>query len=674
MPPILRILVAFLFALPLAAQDVQSTLFTRVDGDEVRAVIEVNIAPGWHIYHPDLGHPEAVGKPTTVELGGAGIEWGEVIFPEPHIEDQPFEDAEGEPIWIQTHEGKILLYARGTISGAGNGSDVTAELDGLVCQESCLPWSDSIATQGSGPDAVFADFPGGGAAEAEAPAGPLKDEIVSGHADATLYLRVDGDRVHAVVEVKIAFGWHLYHPELGHAEAIGKPTKIELDSSRVSWWDDLAWPEPDELDQGFAGSDGEPIWIWSHEGTILLQAEGQLEPGRSADGVWGRIEGQTCDAFNCLDYVETFVSQGPGPDEYFTGFSASSSGGEVSAETGGAQEEEEEKSDPLLPFLLACIGGGLFALMMPCTYPMIPITISFFTKQAEARQGSVLPLSLSYGAGIVLIFIVIGASAGPLIIPFAAHEITNFVIGALFLYFAFVLFGVINLQPPRFLMSMAGKAQTTGGLVGIFLMGVTLVITSFTCTAPIMGAILGLGGSDGDYLRLVMGMAVFGLTMAVPFVILSLVPGRLQAMPRSGEWMNTLKFFLGFVEIAASMKFFSNMDVKINEGAKFLPREPFLAIWGVIFVLAALFLFGLIFKHGGSKPGVLRLGVGALVLVFAGYNFYGATGKPLDIVMTAIAPPVVVGDWPIIKDDYDQALQLAKREQKLLLVNFTGHT
>jgi DsbC/DsbD-like thiol-disulfide interchange protein/cytochrome c biogenesis protein CcdA len=666
---ILRILGALLLAVPLAAQDVQSTLYTRVEGDQIRAVIEVTVESGWHIYHPELGHPEAVGMPTTVELTGAGIEWGEVIFPVPHIEEQPFEDSEGEPVWIQTHQGRLLLYVRGVLSDGAEGRDVTADLNGLVCEESCLPWSDSIATQGPGPDEVFASFPAGAGEEVSeglVEAGPTEDRIVGGHADATFYTRVEGNRVHAVLEVKIEPGWHLYHPELGHPGALGIPTTVELEGKGASWWGDLVFPEPHELDQGLEDANGEPIWIWSHEGTILIQAEGQVEPGTTGEGLWGRITGQTCNAFSCVDYEETFVSQGPGPDEYFSAMPERSDA--------GAAGEGEEEDDPLLLFLLFCVGGGLFALMMPCTYPMIPITISFFTKQAEVRKGNVLPLSLSYGVGIVLIFIALGVGFGPLIIPFATHEITNFVIGALFLYFAFVLFGLINLQPPRFLMNAAGKAQTTGGLAGVFLMGATLVITSFTCTAPIVGTILALGGSDGNYPRLILGMGVFGLTMAVPFVVLSLVPGRLRAIPKSGEWMNTLKFFLGFVEVAASMKFFSNVDVVLNEGARFLPRGPFLAIWGVIFALAALFLFGFIFQHGGSKAGPVRLATGALVLVFAGYNFYGATGKPLDIIMTAIAPPLGEAEWTMVKDDYDEALRIARVEEKLLLVNFTGHS
>ena len=330
------------------------------------------------------------------------------------------------------------------------------------------------------------------------------------------------------------------------------------------------------------------------------------------------------------------------------------------------------------------MGGGLFALLMPCTYPMVPITISFFTKQADARGGNVLPLSLAYGAGIILIFILIGVVIGPAIIPFATHPVTNFTIGALFVIFAFALFGVINLEPPKSMMNMASKASTTGGYLGVFLMGMTLVITSFTCTVPFVGSLLSVGGVEGDLTKLVLGMATFGATMAIPFVFLSLVPGKVQSLPRSGEWMNTLKHFLGFVELAAALKFFSNSD--LVWGWNLISREFFLVVWAVLFVIAALYLFGVL-RFGGPKQkiGGGRVVGGLLSLAFAAYCGFASTGRDLDKVMTAIAPPysggrffpklyIPEGEWQIVKDDYDAAIEIARNDDKLLLVNFTGHT
>src|SRR5262249_28560008 len=155
---------------------------------------------------------------------------------------------------------------------------------------------------------------------------------------------------------------------------------------------------------------------------------------------------------------------------------------------------------------------GLFALVMPCTYPMIPITISFFTKQADKRGGNALSLSLAYGAGIVLIFVVVGVLFGALIKPFAANAVVNLVLGLAFVYCRRVLLGALTRGPPRFLMNVAGTASTRGGYLGVFLMGATLVVTSFTCTAPFVGSLLSIGAAGGSAGRVALGMAVFGLT------------------------------------------------------------------------------------------------------------------------------------------------------------------
>jgi thiol:disulfide interchange protein DsbD len=176
-------------------------------------------------------------------------------------------------------------------------------------------------------------------------------------------------------------------------------------------------------------------------------------------------------------------------------------------------------------------------------------------------------------------------------------------------------------------------------------------------------------------------MAVFGLTMALPFVALSLVPGRLKALPRSGEWMNTLKHFLGFVEVAAALKFLSNAD--IVWGTRILSRELFLLSWGILFLLAALYLFGVFGRL--QRPGTKRLVSGAASLLFALYCLWGMQGASLDRVMTAIAPNYSGGrltpawyhsgeDWTIVKDDYQLALERARQQEKLLFVNFTGHS
>jgi thiol:disulfide interchange protein DsbD len=276
------------------------------------------------------------------------------------------------------------------------------------------------------------------------------------------------------------------------------------------------------------------------------------------------------------------------------------------------------------------------------------------------------------------------------------------VIGIVFVIFALSLFGLITLQPPQFLLNAAGKASAQGGYLGVFLMGATLVVTSFTCTAPFVGSVLLAAGTN---LRdLIVGMAVFGATVALPFVWLATFPGKVRALPRAGEWMHLLKVYLGFVELAAALKFLSNAEYVWKWGA--LPRELFLLLWFGIFLLAGLLLLGAIRLEGDSSAGIgpKRLTAALATILFSLYCLFGALGFRLaDRVMLALVPPysaesVLVGaagtsnvdgasgrdgerrsaataaEHVIVVDDYERALAVASTQQKLLLVNFTGLT
>jgi thiol:disulfide interchange protein DsbD len=616
-----------------------------------------------------------------------------VRFPEPVKIDQS--DAAGPGVFILAHEREVVLYAAGKLAPGATLDGLEVKVKGLVCEDvqGCIPYKQTLKSKGAGSDALFASFPAdllppGTAvpATASAPAPPStpakqlstpavateEDEIEKGKADTTLYTRIESSEVRAALEIAIEPGWHLYHRELGPS-TYGIPTTITLHGEGVRW-EEPVWPEPIKIDQSAIEAG---LYILGHEGKIVVYARGTLEAGASPPKVRGEIEGQTCEEV-CIDYHETFFDRGRGPDAVWSAWDAAHSPG-AGSHAAGATSPLEEKG--LLAFLLLAVAGGLFALVMPCTYPMIPITISFFTKQADKRGGNALSLSLAYGAGIVLIFVLIGVVFGSLIIPFATHPVTNLVIGIAFVYFAFVLFGVVNLQPPAFLMNVAGSASMKGGYAGVFLMGATLVVTSFTCTAPFVGSLLSFGASEGGLGRVALGMTVFGLTMAIPFVFLSLVPARIKAMPRSGEWMNTVKVFLGFVELAAALKFFSNSDLVWDW--QIFSRELFLLLWGLIFLCAALYLFGVFTR--GTKVGPRRLVSASATALLALYCFWGMSGKKLDFVMTAIAPNYSGGrlgwkwyspggSWTIVKDDYDAALEQAARENKLLLINFTGFT
>ncbi|MCY2959272.1 MAG: hypothetical protein NTY35_03825 [Planctomycetota bacterium] len=544
-------------------------------------------------------------------------------------------------------------------------------------------------------------------------------------ASAELYARVEGRDVRVAVRIEIERKWHLFHgptkAELGKGPEdllAGLPTVIELSGADVTWGD-WRYPTPKVEHYDF----GEPVEMNIHKGTITIWRRGTLAEGATLTKLTAVLTGQTCEDGEgavCLPYGETVELAGPGGDSVFAAFPAdlgakptakeapkpdaarappTSGSGAKPTESAtkstapAAADDEIGQEASLWGFLLSAVFWGLFTLLMPCTYPMIPITISYFTKQASQRKTSTLPLSLAYGAGIVGIFVLIGILVGPIVIAFAAHPVTNIVIGVMFLVFALTLFGVMNLQPPQFLMGLAGSASQKGGFLGVFFMGATLVITSFTCTAPFVGALLGQGAGQGDLGRIALGMAVFGLTIAVPFVFLSMVPARVKALPKSGEWMHTLKVWLGFVEVAAALKFLSNADLVWGWG--WLSRELFLWLWAGIFLLAAAYLFAWIRTKDeyGAEDGATispkRMVWGVGTFLFAVYCMYGAVGNSVDPIMTALAPnystaiagpassdggPAVAKGHVIVKDDYEGALARASSEGKMLLVNFTGFT
>ncbi|MEX1024978.1 MAG: protein-disulfide reductase DsbD domain-containing protein [Planctomycetota bacterium] len=667
-----------------AGSPVDAAWFVRAEGERLEARIVLDVEEGQYIYHTELGHPNASGMPTAVELTGA--DFGSVRFPEPKPKPETDWSTQTK-IEVLTHSGRVVLSANAPLVEAGSvPSGLELAVRGLACNElGCVPFElAGLAPAGRGDDALFR-------AEAEptetAPAAyPDRDWVQGGEADATLYVRRGaGEAVRGALVIELSEGYHLYGHELGHPEgaSYAVPTELEWEDGPVQW-ETVRWPEAHELEMPF--SDG--VWVYAYDaadGPVVVQLEGRAPRDADLSAVELTVRGQTCNDVGCIDYTESVVTRGAGADALFAAVSngaAAPAKPEAAVATEFTVEGDQKPKQGLLQFLLLAVGWGLFALVMPCTYPMIPITISFFTKQADARGGKVLPLSAAYGAGIVLIFVFIGVVFGSAIIPFANHPVTNLAIGVLFVYFALVLFGIIDMQPPRFLMRAAGKASTKGGYAGVFLMGATLVVTSFTCTGPFVGSLLGAGAQLGLW-QVALGMGVFGLTMAVPFVVLSLVPGKVATMPQAGQWMNTVKHFLGFVELAAALKFLSNADLAWDWYV--ISREFFLVAWALLLGLGGLYLLGAFAVFGPEpKAGKVQALIGALTLAFAGYCGWGAAGNTMDSFMQALIPPYSGGrvtpelwdpnvSWDLVMDDYDAALELARKEDKLLLVNFTGH-
>lgn len=549
------------------------------------------------------------------------------------------------------------------------------------------------------------------------------------------FARLDGKRVKVAIKLVVPPNAHLWSWEdrIGGA---GTGLSIKPSGSGIRWNKTIVTPKPEIYPTEVWGAGPDPVEVLAEVfyGEAVFYATGTLEEGDALpNDLKVEVAGQFCtegEGGACYEVEDpmapgqgkplTLISTGAGDDKLFASFPGAKAfdpnakpdeqpttppdgkGGdepEQPAAKGGSKPEQTRDSS-LLAFLLAAVGAGLFALVMPCTYPMIPITISFFSKQSE--KGSAVVLSLAYGAGIVLMFASLGVLAGSIagaadnIVNFSTHWITNLVIGVVFVIFAFSLFGCYELRPPAFMMNAANSAQSTGGLLGVFLMGATLVITSFTCTAPFVGALLA-GALTGGMWKCVLGMTVFGLTMAIPFVLLSLLPGKASSMPRAGQWMATIKVSMGFVELAAALKFLSNAELTMNsgQGLGILPYELFLLLWAAIAMALAFYLLGVINLKGESSDGIGpgRLAWGTIFVLLATYFAFGAMGYQVDEITTAIAPPYNAerlgaaapaeggssgghahGGHTIVEDDFDKALAVAREKGKKLLVNFTGVT
>lgn len=354
-------------------------------------------------------------------------------------------------------------------------------------------------------------------------------------------------------------------------------------------------------------------------------------------------------------------------------------------------EVVEEKSNFTI-FFLGFL-GGLVALLTPCVFPMIPLTVSFFTKSATNSQKG-LANSIMYGFFIFIIYVLLSLpfhlldSLDPEILNNISTNVTlNIIFFVIFIAFAFSFFGYYELTLPHsWSAKLDNKANSIGGSVGIFFMALTLAIVSFSCTGPILGTLLGSSlSSDGGATQLTMGMGGFGLALALPFTLFAMFPKWLNAMPKSGGWLNAVKVVLGFIEIALAFKFLSNADLVEHWGL--LKREVFIGIWIVVGVLLALYLFGIIrFPHDGPKKkiGLAKWGFIAMVIAFIIYLIPGLSkdNETANLkLLSGIAPPLPYSVYEKDSDcplglncykDLDEGIAAAKRENKPIMLDFTG--
>lgn len=386
----------------------------------------------------------------------------------------------------------------------------------------------------------------------------------------------------------------------------------------------------------------------------------------------------------------------------------------ASKEKEKTQVEETKKSDSdsseskgLWAIFFIAFLSGFAALLTPCVFPMIPLTVSFFTKQSKNRAAGIKN-AIMYGVFIVIIYVllgsvIVGAFGADSLNALSTNVWFNVIFFLLLVVFAVSFLGAFEITLPQSWSNKVDSQADRGGIVGIFFMALALAIVSFSCTGPIVGTLLVESASKGGIAPIV-GMLGFSLAIALPFALFAMFPGWMNSLPKSGGWLNTVKVFLGFLELALAFKFLSNADLVLQ--LHWLERELFLAIWIAVFGTLAFYLFGKIkLPHDGNENhiSVGRLSLGLLVLAFTIYLIPGIWGAPLKLI-SGFPPPLNYSEAPygvgytklsngggatsegalpngselgphdiIAFNDYETGLAYAKKVNKPILIDFTGY-
>lgn len=349
-------------------------------------------------------------------------------------------------------------------------------------------------------------------------------------------------------------------------------------------------------------------------------------------------------------------------------------------------QEQDSSDQSLLWIFIAGFGGGLIALLTPCVWPMIPMTVSFFLKRNKKNKGKAIKDAITYGLGIIIIYValgliitgIFGASA---LNDLATSALFNLIFFALLVIFAISFFGAFELVlPSSWTNKMDQKADSTTGIISIFFMAFTLALVSFSCTGPIIGTLLVQAAGSGSIVAPAIGMFGFAVALAIPFSLFAIFPSWLESMPKSGGWLNSVKVVLGFLELALALKFLSVADLAY--GWRILDREVFLVLWIVIFILLGVYLLGkLKLPHDSDLKyvSVPRLFLAIVSFAFAIYMIPGLWGAPLKAI-SAFSPPLKTQDFSLYKgevhakfDDYELGMEYARKNNKPVMIDFSGY-
>ena len=510
-----------------------------------------------------------------------------------------------------------------------------------------------------------------------APFGSSSKPVISTHK----LEQVSADTVRLTFELRIADGWHVYSTNIS-----GGPISAELafDSSvGVTPASDLKFigTEKDIFDPMFR------MTVRFFEGRVTFYQDFAVSEGWSMEGAFTY---GACDDTNCLppqkiEFSHSDAAAGTSaPEEEplesiedIDGFDAllwaPVTYGDVNSVTG---------SGSLWGLFLTSFIGGLIALLTPCVWPIIPMTVSFFLKRSSTRRKAIRD-AIVYGLSIIAVYValaliitlIFGANA---LNALATNAFVNILFFLILVAFALSFFGLFEITLPSGWSTGTDRKSSAAGLGGIFFMALTLTIVSFSCTGPIIGFLLVDAASTGSILAPTIGMLGFSVAMAIPFTLFAMFPGWLQSMPKSGGWMDRVKVTLGVIELAFSLKFLSVADMAYGKGI--LPRDLFILLWILMALFLGLYLLGLIGrKQNRNKPTIAGIISGVASLAFAAWLVPGLWGAPLKAI-SAFTPPMSTqkfghNDQTVEPQftDFSEAIIASEITGKPILVDFTGY-
>ncbi|MCW5520604.1 thioredoxin family protein [Aureitalea sp. L0-47] len=498
------------------------------------------------------------------------------------------------------------------------------------------------------------------------------------------------DTLELIMTATIEMGWYLYSQDIPDGGPIPTSFTFENENNDFELIGDVEESNPDRKFDKIFEMD---LAYFSGEATFVQKVK-ILNPDLNV--INGSVDFQSCDDEKCIFDLAEFVF------EVSEGGSATLEAEDEDLVTGG-----DDSNRGLWAIFIIAFLSGFAALLTPCVFPMIPLTVSFFTKQSENRAKGIKNAIL-YGIFIIVIYVVLGSLVTGIFGADALNALStsvwfNIIFFLLLVVFAISFLGAFEIVLPQSWANKVDSKSTRGGIIGIFFMALALAIVSFSCTGPIVGYLLVEAASIGGIAPIV-GMLGFSIAIALPFALFAMFPGWLNSLPKSGGWMNTVKVVLGFLELALAFKFLSQADLVLQ--THLLEREVFIAIWIAVFGALALYLFGKIrLPHDGplTHISVGRLLLALLTLSFVIYMIPGLWGAPLNLI-SAFPPPLEYSESPygvgysklgdgggggdhsslpdgahllaphdiLAFNDYEKGLAYAKEVNKPVMIDFTG--